>query len=211
MGQKLGHYLGDYLEEFLGKSLKNYPILLRSLHISPLISLILLVACNFMVSSSSFVAGMNKVMGGSSSVRLEDFPPLSKQSGPNSCRSSGSGGTQSPRVSDSDPRVSDSVLRASASSSSVPSSAPNPAAVPRSSSNSSAATSKAPKLSGSSFEVKNPPSWSFLFASAEAKLQFVAPIIKDSKKMVVISKSIFDQGTTLWDDCLLGQFFWFSS
>lgn len=49
-------------------------------------------------------------------------------------------------------------------------------------------------------------SWSSLFTS-EAKLQFVPPVIKDGKKLVAISKLVFDQGISLWDDCLLGQFF----
>lgn len=58
-------------------------------------------------------------------------------------------------------------------------------------------TAKAPPLSG----------WSSLFASADARLQFVAPIVKDGQKVIPISKYIFDQGSSLWDDCLLGQFF----
>lgn len=49
--------------------------------------------------------------------------------------------------------------------------------------------------------------WSSLFASTDARLQFVAPIMKDGMKLVAIPKSVFDQSCSLWEDCLLGQFF----
>lgn len=49
-------------------------------------------------------------------------------------------------------------------------------------------------------------SWSSLF-STEVKLEFVAHMIKDGKKSFLISKSVLDKGVSLWDDCLVGQFF----
>lgn len=58
-------------------------------------------------------------------------------------------------------------------------------------------------------EVKNSPlsGWSSLFTSVDVRLQFVAPMIKDGQKVVAISKSVFEQGSSLWNDCSLGQFF----
>lgn len=35
----------------------------------------------------------------------------------------------------------------------------------------------------------------------------MAPIMMEGQKVVAISKDVFDQGSSLWDDCLLGQFF----
>lgn len=57
--------------------------------------------------------------------------------------------------------------------------------------------------------LKDPPlsGWSSLFASAYVRLQFVALVMKDGNKLVTISKSIYDQGSSFWDDCLLDQFF----
>lgn len=54
-----------------------------------------------------------------------------------------------------------------------------------------AAPSWASDLGGLPLVVKDPPlsGWSSLFASIEARLQFVAPIVKDGKKLVVIPKS----------------------
>lgn len=49
--------------------------------------------------------------------------------------------------------------------------------------------------------------WSSLFADTAVKLSFVAPCTKDGKKLVNIPKTILDQGISLWNDCLLGQFF----
>lgn len=60
-------------------------------------------------------------------------------------------------------------------------------------------------MGSSSEKVKNTNlSWRSLFSSAAAKLQFIALVVKDGKKSVVIPKSIFDQGTSLWSDWLLG-------
>lgn len=42
---------------------------------------------------------------------------------------------------------------------------------------------------------------SILFLGCEAL------VIKDGKKSVTVSKAIFDQDSSLWGDCLLGQFF----
>lgn len=48
--------------------------------------------------------------------------------------------------------------------------------------------------------------WSSLFSS-EVMLHFVAPTLKNGKKSVLISKSVFDKGAFLCGDCLVGQFF----
>lgn len=69
-----------------------------------------------------------------------------------------------------------------------------------------------PKVSSMETDVSsskgNPnPSWSSLFSSTAVKLQYVAPVVKEGKKSVAISKSLFDQGSSMWGDCLLGQFF----
>lgn len=55
-------------------------------------------------------------------------------------------------------------------------------------------------------DMPHGPSWSSLFSS-EVKLHFVAPRIQDGKKSVLVSKSVLDKGASLWDDCLVGQFF----
>lgn len=62
-------------------------------------------------------------------------------------------------------------------------------------------------VSSSAADEDSRPHWSSLFSSTKIKLQFVAPAVKDGKKSVIISKSVLDQGISLWDDCLIGQFF----
>lgn len=108
------------------------------------------------MANPRFAEGERKVMEGvpSTSVPLEDFPPLG----------------------------SDSVKRAEANQ------------------RSAAGASSSSRVDPSS-------SWSSLFKAEASKLQFMALIVKDGKKMVVISKSIFDQGISFWGDCLLGQLF----
>lgn len=191
----MGDFLAILSEEMPRKIPKIYALFVQIFaHISDSS----LLASDFMASSSSFVAGMNRVVDGSSSVRLEDFPPLGQKLSPIPSGFSGLGGVPPARVPD-----------LGGSSAAAPKAAAAPRASDGSAAPSSVAAPRASDLGDSSSVVKDSPlgGWSSLFASAEAKLQFVAPIAKDGKKSVAILKSIFDQGISLWDDCLLGQLF----
>lgn len=147
-------------------------------------------------SSSNFVDWMKRVIGGD---RLDDFPPLGQNSSQIPPRSSDLGGSAATKDRPSSaaaapPRVSNLGDSSSILKNRFPSTDEAP---PRAS-----------DLGGSASVVKESPlsGWNSLFTSADARLQFVAPIVKDGKKLVTISKSVFDQGF-FRDDCLLGQFF----
>lgn len=84
--------VGAGFREISWENSSNSPFSLKSCSDLSHLHVFSLVTLDFMMNSSSFGAGINRVINGSSSVRPEDFPPFGKNSSASPARSLGSGG-----------------------------------------------------------------------------------------------------------------------